>query len=79
MLVHDKDSVRSEWPLAKVVQVMRGNDGFVRRAKVQIGTSRLDNKGKRTSSLSILERPVQELVLLTESSCDSDNSSTSLM
>ena len=70
VLVHDKVSVRGEWPLAKVIEVTKGSDGLVRRAKVQLGTSRLDNQGKRVSSLSVLERPIQELVLLIESNCD---------
>ena len=67
VLVHDKDSIRSEWPLAKVIEVSEGSDGLIRRVKVKTGTSRLDNHGKRTSSLSVLERPIQELVLLVES------------
>ena len=48
----------------------------MRRAKVQLDKSRLDNKGKRASSLTVLERPVQELVLLIEANCDNDNHQT---
>ena len=76
VIIHDKGSLRSKWPLAKVIEVTKGRDGLVHRAKVQLGTSRLDNKGKRTSSLTVLERPVQELVLLIEANCDNDNHQT---
>ena len=46
VIIHDKGSLRSKWPLAKVIEVTKGRDGLVRRAKVQLGTSRLDNKGE---------------------------------
>ena len=75
-IVHDKGSLRSEWPIAKVIEVTKGRDGLLCRAKVQLGTSRLDNRGKSISSLTVLEHPVQELVLLIEASCDNDNHQT---
>ena len=71
-----KGLIGANGPLAKVIEVTKGRDGLVRHAKVQLGTSRLDNKGKHVSSLTVLERPVQELVLLIEASCDNDNHQT---
>ena len=73
VIVHDKGSLRSKWPIARVIEVTKGRDGLVRRATVQLGTSKLDNKGKRISSLTVLERHIQELLLLIEASCDNDN------
>ena len=64
VLVHDKESPRNKWPLAMIIEVIEGSDGLVRRARVRMGTSKLDGRGKRTSSPSVLERPIQELVLL---------------
>ncbi|RXN17185.1 hypothetical protein ROHU_008098 [Labeo rohita] len=62
----DESSPRCEWKLAKVVDIVEGKDGLVRRVKISVGDKRLTKDGKRLSKLSILERPVQKLVLLLE-------------
>ena len=36
MLVADETTLRSRWPLARVIEVMPGIDGFVQRFKVKI-------------------------------------------
>ena len=51
MLVADETTTRSRWPLARVIEVMPGIDGFVQRFKVKIKTT-------------VLERPVAKRVLL---------------
>ena len=51
MLVADETTPRSRWPLARVIEVMPGIDGFVQRFKVKIKTT-------------VLERPVAKGVLL---------------
>ena len=66
VIVCDDNAPRNEWPLARITEVITGKDGLVRRVRLQMGTSRLDNKGKRLSTLTVLERPVQKLVLLLE-------------
>ena len=45
MLVADESTPRSCWPLARVIEVNPGSDGFVRRLKVKTKTR-------------VLERPV---------------------
>jgi phage-related protein len=57
-------SSRGEWKLARVIETVKGKDGLVRRAKISVGDKRLSEKGERLSKLSLLERPVQKLVLL---------------
>ena len=64
VLISDENTPRNQWPIAKVIQTTSGKDGKIRRVKVQAGTSKLDAKGKRTSDLSTLERPIQKLVLI---------------
>ena len=51
MFVADETTPRSRWPLARVIEVMPGIDGFVQRFKVKIKTT-------------VLERPVAKRVLL---------------
>ena len=51
MLVADETTPRSRWPLARVIEVMPGIDGFVQQFKVKIKTT-------------VLERPVAKCVLL---------------
>lgn len=48
-----------------MAEIVKGTDGLVRRVKVQVGER--NSKGKGCSSkISIVERPVQKLVLLLE-------------
>ena len=49
MLVADESTPRSCWPLARVIEVIPGSDGFIRRLKVKT---------------TVLERPVTKCVLL---------------
>lgn len=69
-IVHIKDdtAARSEWPLAIIQEASPDDDGLVRKVTVTVGTKNLDKKGKRKSELSCLQRPIQKLVLLMESS-----------
>lgn len=56
VIVKDINTPRSQWPLARVVEVSTGSDGLVRTVKVCVGSRRG----------SILERSVHKLVLLIE-------------
>ena len=49
-----EDSPRLKWPLAVVTEVLPSKDDLVRRVKIRLNTG------------SVLERPVQKLVLLLE-------------
>lgn len=64
----DELAPRGEWRLARVLETVTGKDGLVRRVKISLGEKRLCNKGQCSSKLSVVERPVQKLVLLLESS-----------
>lgn len=64
----DELSPRGEWRLAKVLETFTGKDGLVRGAKISLGDKTLNNKGQRSSKLSVVERPVQKLILLLEGS-----------
>ena len=66
VLLKEHNLARNDWRLCRVDQVTKDEDGLVRKAKIAIGTSDLDNKGKRRASVTYLERPVHELVLLKE-------------
>ena len=57
---------RNQWQLARVVEVNESADGYVRSVKLLVADGTLDNKGKRTKPASLLDRPVQKLVLLHE-------------
>lgn len=52
---------RCHWRLGRVVETMKGDDGLVRRVKVQMGD------GNLTQRRSLIERPVQKVVVLIES------------
>jgi hypothetical protein len=66
VLISDDNTSRNAWPLAKVIEAPKDNDGLVRKVKLNVATRALDSKGKRFSKLSVLERPVQRLVLVKE-------------
>ncbi|KAJ8342685.1 hypothetical protein SKAU_G00326130 [Synaphobranchus kaupii] len=63
VIIKDDNLPRSQWLLGKVVEVTQESDGLVRRVKIQTGKL---NQG-HSSKPSIIERPVQKLVLLLES------------
>ena len=62
-----EDLPRNQWRLARVIDTAEDKDHFVRKATLEVGTRELDSKGRRSSSKTILERPIQKLVLLLES------------
>ena len=68
VIVKDVNTYRGDWSLARVRQLIKSSDGLVRRVKLTIGNSNLDNNGTRQTKLTILERPVHKLVLLVENS-----------
>ena len=45
---------------------MTDDDGLVRRARIAVGTSDLDNKGRRRTGISFLDRPIHQLIFLKE-------------
>lgn len=66
VIVKDDDLPRNQWRLGRVKEVTVSTDGLVRKAKICLGDSKLDTKGKRLGKPSVIERPIQKLVLLLE-------------
>ena len=64
VLIVDEGSPRNEWNMGRVLNPIQSNDGLVRKATVLVGSRNLDKNGKRNNQPSILERPVQKLVLI---------------
>ncbi|XP_071802646.1 uncharacterized protein [Asterias amurensis] len=67
VLILEPEVARNRWPMGVVVVAAKDKDNLVRKAKVQVGTRKLNQQGKREVKLTFLERPVQKLVLLLES------------
>lgn len=57
---------RNQWQLGRIVETTVDSDGLVRRVKLQVGEKDL-GKCHSKSRFTIVERPVQKLVLLLES------------
>ena len=62
VMVKDESTPRMEWPLAIITEAQPDADGLVRKVKISVGTKDLGGHTR------LLERPVQKLVLLLESS-----------
>lgn len=67
VLMRDDDLPRNEWRLGRISETMADKDGLVRRVKLCLGDQKLGDKGQRLNKQSVMERPVQKLVLLLES------------
>lgn len=66
VLEKSDDLPRNEWRLAEVIKTVVDKDGLVRRVKIRFGDRNLGKDGKRLNKPSVVERPVQKLVLLLE-------------
>ena len=66
VIVKEEEVPRNEWKLAKVLEVHKDDDGLVRKTTIQIGERRLGKGGERLSKPSIVQRPIQKLVVLVE-------------
>ena len=58
VLVLQDESACNQWLMARVIQVFKDNNGYVRSVKLRIGKTRT-SEGDR-----IFERPVSKIVLL---------------
>ncbi len=66
VIVKEDNVPRNEWRLARVVETIADDAGFVRKVKLQMGQSKLGKKGERLTQVSFLERPIQKLVVIVE-------------
>ena len=64
IVIIKEDSPRCDWKMARVQEVFPSDDGLVRKVRLAVATSQLDKNGRRMKELSLMERPVQKLVLL---------------
>ena len=65
VIVQDDNKARNRWSLARVIETYPNkDDGLVRSVKVAIGDPEISSTGKRVHPPSVLERPIQKLVLL---------------
>ena len=60
----ENEGTRNKWPLGRVVQTYPSEDGFVRKVRFLMADGDLDDRGKRQSPPSYLDRPIHKLVLL---------------
>ena len=65
VLLKDEDSLRSNWPMARVIETVTDDDGLVRKVKIMLPAP-VDENGIQQSRPTVLERPVQKLVFLLE-------------
>lgn len=66
VIIKDDNLPRNHWQLGRVVETVQDSDGLVRRVKVQVGERKSQRKQDPPSKPSVIERPVQKLVLLLE-------------
>nr|XP_054601731.1 uncharacterized protein LOC107396997 [Nothobranchius furzeri] len=66
VLLLDDNLPRNQWKLARIVEVFPAADNRVRKVKLLVSNTFLDNRGKRTSQPLYLERAIHKTVLLLE-------------
>ena len=64
VMIVEEGQPRNHWPTAIVDEVTPGEDGLTRRVKVRVANRYLDKQGRVMSKATVLERPVQKLILL---------------
>ena len=60
IVIIQEDAPRAQWPLGKIVEASKDEQGLVRTVKILVGTK------SQTKGPSIIERAVQKVVLLLE-------------
>ena len=66
-MLDDPDSKRHSWPIGMVMEANPDRDGLVRKITVKLGNKDLDKAGRPEKRASVLQRPIQKVVLLMES------------
>lgn len=66
VIVKDNDLPRHKWLLGRIVETTIDSDGLVKRVRVHLCDKNLGRKGERLGKPSVIEPPVQKLVLLLE-------------
>ena len=60
IVIIQEDAPRAEWPLGKIVEASKDEQGLVRTVKILVGTK------SQTERPAIIERAVQKVVLIFE-------------
>ena len=63
IVIIQEEVPRNEWPLGKVVAVTPDQQGLVRSVRIKLAVRNFDKQGS-SAQHSIIERPVQKVVLL---------------
>jgi hypothetical protein len=67
VLIKEDNVPRNCWRTARVVEVFASDDGLVRKVRIMVSDPSLTERGKRVRATTVLERPIQKLVLLLKS------------
>ena len=59
----DDDTIRNAWPMARILKTLSDKKGLVHSVQLVIGKS-------SSAEISVVERPVNELVLLVKNECN---------
>ena len=70
VLLQDEGACRTDWKLARVVDTFPSEDGLIRKVKLLLATSEIDEHGRASQRRTFLERPVHKLVVLLEGEQD---------
>ena len=73
VLLQDDGICRTDWKAARVVETFPSDDGRVRRVKLLMATSELDEHGKPRCQRTYLERPVHKLIVLLPKNISKDD------
>ena len=64
VVIKDENTPRNQWRLGRVVKTYPDDTNVVRSVAVAVGDPNISNSGKRQRPQSILDRPIQKLVLI---------------
>ena len=67
VLVKEENVPRNCWRTARVTEAYTSDDGLVRKVRIIVSDPSLTKDGKRVRATTVLDRPVQKLVLLLKS------------
>ena len=65
IVIVQQETSRNEWPLGKIMETTPDKDGLVRSVRIKLGV-KSSEKERNNSQSSVIERPIQKVVLLLE-------------
>ncbi|XP_028413772.1 uncharacterized protein LOC114536616 [Dendronephthya gigantea] len=64
VLLKEESTARNQWKMGRVEEACADEDGLVRRVKIVVSDRLLNEIGERIRPVSVLERPIQKLIVL---------------